>query len=166
MKKIRFLIKLNEEGKLQITEPSEEISESYIKKSESHLESAKLLLNSQKLEESVSMAYYGMYHCLLALLFKCGIKCENHSASILILEELFRKIELAKDISFGKKERIDKQYYTDFKLTKQDCEDMIKKAENFIIEIKKIIKHLSQAGSIALREELKNSLIFDKSTEK
>ena len=158
MKKIIFLIKLGKEGKLQITEPSDEISESYLKKSESHLESAKILLNSQKLEECVSMAYYGMYHILLALLFKCGIKSENHSASILILEELFKKKDLAQEIKFGKKERIDKQYYTDFKLTKPDCEDMIKRAERFIIEIKNIIKHLSQADSIALKEEMNDSL--------
>ncbi|MEK6891864.1 MAG: HEPN domain-containing protein [Nanoarchaeota archaeon] len=162
MKKIRFLIKLNEQGTLRIVDPSEEISESYIKKSESHFESAKILLNSEKLEESVSMAYYGMYHVLLALLFKCGIKSENHSASILILKELFGKQDLAREISFSKKERIDKQYYTDFKLTKQDCEDMIKKTENFIIEIKRIIKHLSQADSIALREDLRKSLISNK----
>jgi len=162
MKKIGFLIKLSQEGILQIVEPSDEISESYIKKSESHFESAKILLKSEKLEESVSMAYYGMYHALLALLFKCGIKSENHSASILILKELFGKQDLAGEISFGKKERIDKQYYTDFKVTKQDCEDMIQKAENFIIAIKHIIKHLSHTDSIVLREDLRNSLISNK----
>ncbi len=162
MKKIRFLIKLNKEGKLQITEPSDVVSESYLKKSESHLESAKILLNSEKLEECVSMAYYAMYHSLLAVLFKCGIKSENHSASILILEELFKKRDLAREIRFGKKERIDKQYYTDFKLTNLDCEDMIKKAEKFTVEIRNLIKHLSQADSIALKEEMNNSFTENK----
>jgi 3-methyladenine DNA glycosylase AlkD len=84
----------------------------------------------------------------------------------LILKELFEKHGLAGEISFSKKEGIDKQYYTNFKLIKQDCEDMIKKAENFIIKIKHIIKQLSQEDAIALKEELKNSLISDKSTEK
>ena len=158
MKKIRFLIKLNEEGKLQIVEPSSEISESYLIKSDSHLESAKILLNSKKLEECVSMSYYGMYHGLLALLFKCGIKSENHSASILLLKEVFNEDNLAKEISFGKKERIDKQYYTDFKLTKQDCEDMIKKSENFIIQIKCIIKQLNDGNIIQLKDKLNKML--------
>ncbi len=158
MKRINLLIKLKEEGKLEIVEPSEEIAESYLRKSESHFESAKILLKENKLEESVSIAYYGMYHVLLALLFRCGIKSENHAASILLLKELFNESNLAGIISFGKKERIDKQYYTDFKLTKLDCDDMIKKTEDFIVECKRIIKQLNEEKISKLRKELKNAL--------
>lgn len=158
MKRINLLIKLKKEGKLGIVESSKEISESYLHKSESHFEAAKILLKEEKLEESVSIAYYGMYHVLLALLFRCGIKSENHIASILLLKELFNESNLAEIVSFGKKERIDKQYYTDFKLTKLDCEDMIKKTENFIVECKKIIKQLNEEKIIKLRQELKDML--------
>lgn len=158
MKKSKFLIKLKNEGKLNIVEPSDSMVESYLHKSESHLESAKILLSSGKLEECVSMAYYGMYHCLLALLFKCGIKSENHSASILLLKYLFNEVKLSKEISFAKKERIDKQYYTDFQLTKMDCEDMIKKAENFIVGIKLIMKNLNKESVDQLRTNLNQVL--------
>ena len=158
MEKIGFLIKLNKEGKLEIVEPSEEVSESYLQKSDSHFESAKILLEKEKLEESVSMAYYGMYHSLLALLFKCGIKCENHAASILLLKELFNENDLAEEISFGKKERIDKQYYTDFDITKLDCEDMIKKSEKFITELKGVIKQLNEEKTSRIIEDLKEAL--------
>ena len=89
MKKINFLIKLKKERKLELIEPSEEIKESYIKKSESNLMSAKILSENNKLEESVGLAYYSMYNQLLALLSKIGIKSENHSASIILLKELF-----------------------------------------------------------------------------
>jgi uncharacterized protein (UPF0332 family) len=154
---MKFLIKLRSEGKLDLVEPSEEVSESYLQKSESHFESAKILLESEKLEESVSMAYYSMYHALTALLFKCGIKCENHVASILLLKVLFND-GLAKEISFAKKERIDKQYYTDFDLTKKDCEDMVRKAESFIIEIKKLAKGLNGEKINLLKEKLKSIL--------
>ena len=158
MKKIKFLINLKKEGKLEITEPSQEIAESYLQKSDSHLESAKILFASEKLEESVSMAYYGMYHSLLSLLFKCGIKSENHAASILLLKELFNENALSKEISFGKKERIDKQYYTEFKLTKLDCEDMIKKTENFVINIKNLIKRFNEENIAKFRKELNDTL--------
>tara|TARA_Y100000310_G_C20293521_1_gene628304 strand:- start:37 stop:516 length:480 start_codon:yes stop_codon:yes gene_type:complete len=154
MKPTKFLIKLKKEGKLQITEPSEEVAESYLNKSDSNLESAKILLASNKLEESVSLAYYAMYNCLLAMLFKCGIKCENHSVSILLLKDLFKENDLAKDISFGKKERIDKQYYTNFKITKQECEAMSKKTEDFVVECKTIIKQLHEEKISKLRQEL------------
>ncbi|MBI5332406.1 MAG: hypothetical protein HZB65_02450 [Candidatus Aenigmarchaeota archaeon] len=35
------------------------------------------------------------------------------------------------EISFAKKERIDKQYYFDFKVSEKDVMDMIQKAERF-----------------------------------
>lgn len=108
MKKINFLKKLCNQGKLELVESSEELKQSYILKSESNLISAKILLNNDKFEESVGLAYYSMYHLLTALLFKIGIKSENHSASIILLKNLFNHDN--KEIFDAKKERIDKQY--------------------------------------------------------
>ncbi len=156
MKSIIFLNKIKKEGKLELINPSEEIADSYIKKAESHFESAKILFAAEKSEESISMAYYGMYHSLLALLFKCGIKSENHTASIILLKELFNEDKLAKEIEFGKKERIDKQYYVDFKLTKLDCKEMINKTEDFILEIKIIMKNLNNEKISIIRNKLEN----------
>jgi len=158
MRKIKFLINLKKIGKLRLIEPSKELTESYLHKSDSHLDSAKILLNSNKLEESVSMSYYGMYHSLLALLFKFGIKSENHGASILLLKELFNENKLAEAISYGKKERIDKQYYLDFNITKSDCQDMVKISEEFIINIKNIINHFTDEDIRKIRQDLNNLL--------
>jgi len=129
MKKITFLVKLRKEDKLQLVEPSEEIKLSYLDKSESNLVSARILFNNNRLEESVGLAYYSMYHILTALLFKVGIKSENHSASIILLKELFNLSN--QDISEAKTERIDKQYYVDFKITKEDVQKTIRTAEQF-----------------------------------
>ncbi len=74
MKKINFLIRLAKEGKLQAVEPSEEIKEAYLQRSNESLLSAKTLLNIGNLKDAVALAYYTMYHCLLAALFKIGIK--------------------------------------------------------------------------------------------
>ena len=158
IKNTKLLIKLNQEGKLELVEPSEDISASYIIKSESHFESANILLKAGKLEESVSMSYYGMYHCLTALLFRCGIKSENHTASILLLKELFNECKLAELIGLGKKERIEKQYYTNFQLAESDCTEMIRKAESFILDCKKLIKQLNQGRILQARQELRNFL--------
>ncbi len=112
------------------------------------------------------MSYYGMYHLLLALLFKCGIKCENHNASILILKKVFGEEGLAEEIRFGKRERIDKQYYVDFELTKMDCEDMIKKAEHFTVELKSIIKLLNEEKISRLRQKLNEMLKMPSPTKR
>jgi uncharacterized protein (UPF0332 family) len=110
MKRPGFLDKLKREGKLRLVEPSEDICDSYLSKAEDCLKSSRLLLNNNLYENSVSMSYYTMYNSLTALLFRTGVKCENHSGSILLLKKLFGEGVLFDDISFAKKERIDKQY--------------------------------------------------------
>jgi len=55
MKKSDFFNRLQDEGKLQLVPASEEIMSSYLKKSDSHLVSAKLLLENDRLEESASL---------------------------------------------------------------------------------------------------------------
>ena len=89
MKKAGFLTGLYKEKKLQIVEPSEEMKEAYMQKSSASLKSAEILLQNSLLENSVPMAYYSMYNMVMALLYKAGIKCENHSGSIILLKKLF-----------------------------------------------------------------------------
>ncbi len=129
MTKASFLSRLKKENKLKLVEPSEEIKESYIKKSENSLASAKILFNNEKLEEAIALSYYSMYHMLTALLFKAGIKCENHSGTIHLMKELFNLDN--SDVLLAKSERIDKQYYTDFHITKEEVKNAIKSAEVF-----------------------------------
>src|SRR3989344_5532398 len=147
MKIQNFLNKLKEENKLELVESSVEICNSYLEKANDCLKSAKLLLQNKLYENSISMSYYTMYDSLTALLFKTGIKCENHSGSILLLKKIFDRTDLFKIISFAKKERIDKQYYItskdNLKLTKESTEDMFKKAEEFSIQIKILINNLN-----------------------
>jgi len=153
MKKLDFLNKLKNEGKLELVEPSLDICESYLEKAGNSMKAAKILAQNNLYENSVSMSYYAMYNSLTALLFRVGIKSENHSASIIIFKELFGRIDLYKMISFAKKERIDKQYYVDFTLTKESAEDLAKKAEDFLVKMKLIIKNLKNDDILRVRKE-------------
>lgn len=158
MKKSNFLIKLKKQGKLELVSPSDDICNSYIKKAEDSLKSARVLLQNNLYENSVSMSYYTMYHSLTALLFKVGIKCENHSGSIILFKKLFGRMDLYKTIRFAKKERVDKQYYVDFILTKESAIDLIKKAEDFLVKIKLTIKNIRNEDISNLRERLRDIL--------
>ncbi len=129
MKELNFLSKIKDQGKLELVNPSEELKKSYIEKSESNLKSSKILYENNLLEESIALTYYSMYNLLIALLFKIGIKCENHTASIILLKKLFEINN--SDIENAKKERIDKQYYTDFKIKQEGILKAIKNAEEF-----------------------------------
>jgi uncharacterized protein (UPF0332 family) len=151
-KKISFLSKLCREHKLQLVQPSEAIKESYLSKSESNLVSSKILFDNQRLEESVSLAYYSMYNMLTALLFQVGIKCENHNASIILLNTLFG-IDNA-DISRAKEERIDTQYYVDFNITSQDAAELIQTAEDFNKNLFDFSSKINNEEIAAYREKL------------
>ena len=160
MKKPSFLSKLKKEGKLDLVEPSEEICKSYIDKADNCLKSAKLLFQHKLYENSVSMAYYTMYNSLTALFFKCGMKCKNHAGSIILFKKLFGRADLFKMISFAKEERIDKQYYVtsgeNFVLTKEPAEDMVTKAEDFLVKMKLVIEDLKNEQIEKLREKFEN----------
>lgn len=141
MRRADFLRKLHDEGKLKEVDPSAEIAEAYLQKSDKPLVSAKALLDIGNLEDSVAMAYYAMYHCLVALLFRTGIKCENHSAAIILLQEVFG-IDNSQ-ISKAKSERVDKQYYVDFSISKSETGDAILAAEEFKANLKDFIDRLN-----------------------
>jgi uncharacterized protein (UPF0332 family) len=158
MKKPSFLARLAKEGKLKVIEPSEEICSAYLDKAEKSLKSARILLDNNLYENSVSMSYYTMYNSLTALLFRVGIKCENHAGSIILLRKLFGKPNLYRIISFAKKERVDKQYYVDFKLVKEPAVELLKKAENFLVEMKFIIRNIKTEEINEIRNRLKTMM--------
>ncbi|NWG09079.1 MAG: HEPN domain-containing protein [Nitrososphaerales archaeon] len=168
MKKPSFLIKLKKEGRLELVETSEEICTSYLEKAENCLKSASIFLDKGLYENSVSMSYYVMYNSLTALLFRVGIKCENHTGTIILFKKIFEKKDLYELISFAKKERIDKQYYVDFILTRELAEDLLKKAENFLVRIKILIRNLKTEDIGKLRKKfliiVKQHLSFQEHT--
>lgn len=145
MKKQKLFTKLHQEGKLKFIEPSDAIKQAYFKKSESSLISAKILLENNRLEESIAMTYYSMYYVAIGLFFRTGIKCKNHSVAIILVKRIFGLDN--SQLSFAKKERLDKQYYVDFHVVKKDVKDLIIMAEQF------------NAGIIDFTARLTNELI-------
>ena len=149
MKNQLFLRRLVREKKLQIIEPDVDIANAYLSRALESLSSSKALLNVGNLKDSVALSYYAMYHSVLALLFRIGVKCENHTAAIILLKELFQ-IDNSQ-ISHAKKERVDKQYYVDFTVTHQEVSQAIKTAEDFIAQIKRAIEKLTNVEIARIR---------------
>lgn len=155
MKKIRFIAKLIIEEKIKLVEPSDNICNSYIIKSKNSLKAAKILFSQELYEESIFMSYYSMFHILQSLFFKIGIKCENNNAIIILLKELF-DIDNSK-ISYAKEERIDKQYYIDFEITKDDSKDLIEIAEDFNSTIYEFISNLNNKSINGYYDKFKDA---------
>lgn len=154
MKKSDFLRKLRTEGRLIKQEPSRELSEAYLSKAENCLRSAQILFLEKLYENTVAEAYYATYNAALALLFLCGIKSENHNATIVLLGMLGLPA-LEEQLAYAKKERIDKQYY----LTDQDNEpltmtstkEMITYAEEFLLAIQDRVGRLQEEDILQAR---------------
>jgi len=158
MKELSFLGRLRKDGALELVDPSEAISKSYLEKSNNSLKGAKILVKNDLFEESISLSYYSMYNCLLSLLFRIGIKSENHSGSIILFKKLLGNQELFDLISFAKEERIDKQYYVtskDDSLTRKSANKMIKVAQKFVVKMKLILKRLKNEDIENLRSKFK-----------
>jgi len=151
-----FLNKLFLQGKLMLVESSEEIKKSYFEKFESNLISSKILFKENRLEGAVALTYFSMYNLVLALLFGVGIKCENHSAGIILLKNVF---ELDNNLLIeAKKERIDKKYYTDFSIVKEEVIQGIFSAENFNRNLKAFILQLNNQKITFYRDKFRELL--------
>ena len=152
MTKQGFLKKLYIDKALQLVAPNAEVKMAYLKKSESYLASARLLRDSERFEESVSLAYYSMYYSVLALFFATGIKCENHTAAIILLTDLFGIDNSA--IESAKAERIDKQYYVATAPVESEVVELIKTAESFNADLLDVIDRLTNEKIESVRKKL------------
>lgn len=151
MERIGFLRKLKKRKLISLVKPSENLEKAHLELSEKFFLSAELLLKNNFLESATSDFYYSMYHLLLALLFKCGIKSENHNASIYFLDYLFGRKDLCEVILSAKRERIDKQYYPKTKIAKNEVEGLMERAKFFNLEIRKLMDSISQEDIKELR---------------
>ncbi|MCK5235246.1 MAG: DNA-binding protein, partial [Candidatus Aenigmarchaeota archaeon] len=69
-------------------------------------------------------------------------KCENHTAAIIILQDVFGLD--SKDIRKAKNDRVDKQYYVDFRITEEEVKETMFLAEDFIADLRDFIERLSE----------------------
>lgn len=159
MKKSGFLNKLKQKGALELVEPSEEISKSYLIKSDKCIQVAMLAYGAGIYENAVSEAYYSVYNAVMALFFKCGIKCENHSGAVLLIRDLFKLENLYPIFSEFKEDRIDNQYYVSAIETepihKEKCSERIKTAQMFNAELRACIGRITNQEISRIRERFK-----------
>ena len=146
-----FYHRIHHQGHLKEVPPSLDVKRAYQKKSESYIISARILFENGRLEEAVSMIYYSMFYIVLALLFRTGIKCENHSAAIYLLEDLYGLDNSA--IVRAKSERIDKQYYIDFSLNNEEVEELMETADDFNAYVLDYIERLKGRDVDELRKK-------------
>ena len=95
---------------LKIVEPNEKLSKSYLEQAKSSLLRAEKDLNDNDFLWATVAIYYSEYYAIYSFLQRIGIKCENHTCSILATTLLLGE-DKTKTINQHKGKRIDAQYY-------------------------------------------------------
>lgn len=100
---------------LKLIEPDENLSIAYLKKAETSLKSMHLNHEAKIYDWAVDAAYYARYQAIYGLLQKCGVSCEIHDCSIMVLRFLFAEFfdeTLFTELEDAKDQRISLVYYT------------------------------------------------------
>jgi len=78
MRRLDSLKKLKDKGKIIIIEPSKNISESYLIKSDNCNKVSLLAFNEELYENVIREAYYSSYNSVLDLFYKVGMRSLSH----------------------------------------------------------------------------------------
>ncbi|MBM3247663.1 HEPN domain-containing protein [Candidatus Pacearchaeota archaeon] len=139
-KKIKWCFSIKEG--LSITNPNERLSKSYLEQAKSSLLKAERdFLEKDFLWATVTL-YYAEYYALYSFLQRIGIKCENHSCSILLTSLLLGE-ENTRIIEEHKDKRIDAQYY--MKVGQEDkIEQMLKEGKGFVASFDNLVSQINE----------------------
>jgi len=152
-KKLKWCFKIKDG--LKIVEPNERLSKSYLEQAKASLLRAKKDFEDKDLLWTTIAIYYAEYYALYSFLQRIGVKCENHSCSILAVGFLLGE-EKTKIIKEHKDKRIDAQYYM-----KVDQENkvkvMLRDAQEFISYFDELVPNLSEKEIIEYRNNFSNS---------
>ena len=149
-KKLKWCFKIKDG--LKIVKPNERLSKSYLEQAKSSLLWAQKNFEDKDLLWTTVAIYYAEYYALYSFLQRIGVKCENHSCSILAVSFLLGE-DKTKIINEHKDKRIDAQYYM-----KVDQENkvkiMITEAQNFISEFDELVSSLSDKEIKEYRDKI------------
>jgi len=142
---------------LKIVEPNERLSKSYFEQAKSSLLRVEKNFEDKDLLWTTVAIYYAEYYALYSFLQKIGVKCKNHSCSIVAVTFLLGE-HATKTINLHKDKRIDAQYYMK---TAQETKvkEMLQESKIFISEFDGIISKLTEKEIQKYRNNLSKEII-------
>ena len=130
---------LNVNNGIELVEPNDNMSDSYLKMAEESLRVIRKLVESKLW--SASTSYYTMYYCLYSIMMKIGVKCEIHKCSIEFMKKFLMNFYNPEDVGLIKTAfefRNDLQYYPGKLVDKNKLRLVKKGALDFLVKTKKI----------------------------
>lgn len=146
---------------IKLVNPNVETCRSHIIKANRALKSMNLNYKEGLTEWAVEAAYYARYHCLYALLLRCGIKSEIHDCTIAVAKIVFSDLvseKVINELSIAKQQREDTQYYSDRVVDEKACETNINSAPEFVLTLEEKIESLNDEKVETYRKKIKSLL--------
>ena len=119
----------------------------YINQANEELNAAHLLFNKEFYRESVSRAYYSMFHATQALLIIKEIYPKSHKGVIKKFGEEFVKTGILEKkmgyiLAQAETMRLKADYDVGVKISKDECEEILDNCEYFNLKVKELINEL------------------------
>ena len=147
---------------IKLIEPNQNLCAAYLKKAETSLKSMHLNYQEKIYDWAVDAAYYARYQALYGLLQKCGIACEIHDCSLILLRFLFTELfdeALVAELEKAKEQRINLVYYTNRLVSEEEIAKNILSTSNFVLKIEETISKMNSDKIQKLQEQLKKLII-------
>ncbi|WP_214019771.1 HEPN domain-containing protein [Methanoculleus sp.] len=143
---------------IALTAPNETLASAYLKKAEEALETMQTITAR---DWKITTAYYAMYFSLYAVLTRIGIRCENHSCTILLMERLLSDYFTPAETTLVERARgarVDAQYYVSREVPDPFCEELIRAAPRFLVKCAGIVGAMNEKTIGILRERLAEAM--------
>ncbi|MHA1150701.1 MAG: HEPN domain-containing protein [Promethearchaeota archaeon] len=127
-------------------EDNEQIVKQLITKGDEKLKSARILIENDHFDDSISRAYYAAYLSCRALMLLLGSTPKTHSGMITMLslkaiKEDIIPIQIGKDFSQLLEARQNSDYAIFTYYNKEDALNLLEKAQNVVSVIKNVLKN-------------------------
>ncbi len=147
---------LNVKNGIELVNPNNNMSNSYLKMAEESLRIIKNVDSSKIWAASTS--YYTIYYCLYSLMMKFGVKCEIHACSIEFMKQFLMEFYNSEDVNLietGFEIRNNLQYYPDRFFDSKKLEFIKTKSADFVVKTKEILSKITEKDIQQVRYDLK-----------
>ena len=129
-----------------------EITEQQLKTAWERLDAARYLFDGGFYKDSVSRAYYPMYHAAVAILTLKNIKARRHSGvlrmfGLHVIQEEDMEHYYAKALKFAKGEREKGDYDIFAEISEEEAETVIDDAEKFLKRVGGMIEKIEEGAT-------------------
>ena len=137
---------------LRVLEPNERLAKSYLSEAKLSLARAEKNFKDGDLLWTTVVLYYAEYYALYAFLQRIGLKCENHTCSILAATLLLGE-EKMRSINQHKDKRIDAQYYMKIDQEEQ-VSKMLQEAKLFVSTFDELVSKINESEIVRHRKNI------------